>query len=214
LGYDPATKLWANEKLIKNDRKNTFQLPSDIKPGMYVLRTELLALHYSNTQGPQFYPHCFNIQILGDGTVSPPGVKFPGGYKTNDPSLVGNLYDAAGKPLDWSKYVIPGPAKYAGKYDAPTGSPPVVSDKERGVFPPEFEAKYEAFKKKVDNEALTFNDKLNAAQNSLGHDKVKNEGNLQPIFAEHISKQRAFENEIKQLKAEAVKLGVADLDGS
>jgi len=214
MGYDPATKLWANEKLIKNDRNNTFQLPSDIKPGMYVLRTELLALHYSSTQGPQFYPHCFNIEILGSGTATPPGVKFPGGYNARDPSLVSNLYDAAGKPLNWDKYVIPGPPKYAGKYDAPTGPAPVVSEKERGVFPPEFQAKYDVFKKKVDEEGLTFNDKLNAAQNSLGHDKVKSEANLQPIFAEHFSKQRGFEQEIKQLKAEAIKLGVADLNGA
>jgi len=213
MGYDPATKLWANEKLVKNDRKNTFQLPSDIKPGMYTLRTELLALHYSNTQGPQFYPHCFNILINGTGTVTPPGVKFPGGYKANDPSLVGNLYNAAGQPLNWDKYVIPGPKKYAGKYEAPTGEPAVVSEKDRGVFPPEFEAKYEAFKKKFDEEGLTFNDKLNAAQDSLGHGKVKSEANLSPIFAEHFGKQKSFEAEIKQLKAEAVKLGVADQYG-
>lgn len=77
-GYDLKTNLWANEKLIKEDRKNTVQIPSDIKPGTYVLRTELLALHYSSTQGPQFYPHCFNILVEGSGTASPPGVKFPG----------------------------------------------------------------------------------------------------------------------------------------
>jgi len=228
-GYDPKTKLWANEQLIKNDRKNTVQIPSDIKPGMYVLRTELLALHYSNTQGPQFYPHCFNIQILGSGTATPPGVKFPGklfvspsdsfvnvkigGYDAKSPSLVGNLYNAAGQPLNWDKYVIPGPPKYAGKFDAPTGSPPVVSDKDRGVFPAAFQAKYEAFKKKEDDEALAFNDKLNAAQDSLGHGKVKSESNLQPIFAAHFSKQREFEQEIQKLKAEAVKLGVADANG-
>jgi hypothetical protein len=206
-------KLWANEKLIKNDRKNTFQIPSDIKPGMYTLRTELLALHYSSTQGPQFYPHCFNLQISGSGTVTPPGVKFPGAYKANDPSLVGNLFNSAGQPLNWEKYVIPGPRKYAGKYDAPTGLAPVVSEKDRGVFPPEFQAKYEAFKKKEDEEALTFNDKLNAAQDSLGHNKVKSEANLQPIFAEHFGKQRAFEQEIQKLKQEAIKLGIADPNG-
>jgi len=212
-GYNTQTKLWANEQMIKDDRKNTIQLPSDIKPGMYVLRTELLALHYSNTQGPQFYPHCFNIQINGTGTVSPPGVKFPGGYKANDPSLVGNLYNSAGQPLNWDKYVIPGPPKYAGQYGAPTGPAPVVAEKDRGVFPPEFEAKYEAFKKKVDQEALTFNDKLNAAQDPLGHGKVKSEANLQPIFAEHFGKQKGFEQEIQKLKQEAIKLGVADVNG-
>jgi Auxiliary Activity family 9 (formerly GH61) len=187
----------------------TFQLPSDLKPGVYVLRSELIALHYASTQGPQVYPHCFNIFINGTGFATPNGVKFPGGYSPKEPALTTNMYDKAGKPLNWEKYVIPGPQKYAGKYEDPQGPKPVVSDKERGIFPPEFQAKYDALKKKWDNEGLTFGDKLNAAQANLGHDAVKSEANLGSIFAEHFSVQRKFENELAQLKKEAIALGIA-----
>jgi hypothetical protein len=198
-----------NEEMIKNDRKMTFQLPSDLKPGVYVLRSELIALHYASTQGPQVYPHCFNIFINGTGSATPKGVRFPGGYSPREPALTTNLYNRAGKPLNWEKYVIPGPPKYAGKYEAPRGPKPVVSDKDRGIFPPEFQVKYDSLKKRWDQEALTFGDKLNKAQDSLGHNAVKSEANLGPIFMEHFSVQRRFENELAQLKREATKLGIA-----
>jgi hypothetical protein len=208
-GYNPQKKLWINEEIINNDRKMTFQLPSDLKPGMYVLRSELIALHYASTQGPQVYPHCFNIFINGTGTATPKGVRFPGGYSAREPALTTNLYDRAGKPLNWEKYVIPGPPKYAGKYEAPQGPKPIVSDKERGIFPSAFQAKYDALKKRWDAEALTFGDNLNKAQANLGHDAVKSEANLGPIFAKHFSSQRQLESELAQLKREGVNLGVA-----
>jgi len=210
LGWDAKSGKWANEIMQKNDRKISFKLPSDIKPGMYVLRTELLALHYANRAQPQFYPHCFNVFINGTGTATPPGVKFPGAYKISDPSLSTSLFAANGAPTGkWDKWVIPGPPVYKGKYDAPTGPKPVVADKDRGIFPPAFQAKYDAFKLKEDTEALTFNDKLNAAQASLNHNAVKSEANLGPAFAEHFKNQKNMDRELQSLKQEAIKLGVA-----
>jgi hypothetical protein len=47
--------------------------------------------------GPQFYTHCYNIQILGNGTATPEGVTFPGGYKTNDSGVVFRLSNRAGR---------------------------------------------------------------------------------------------------------------------
>jgi cellulase len=85
-----------NEEILDNGRRDTFPLPSDIKPGMYIFRTDLVALHGNfgaaqpkkgTGQGPQFYTHCFNVKVLGDGTATPEGVKFPGGYKREDPGL-------------------------------------------------------------------------------------------------------------------------------
>jgi lytic cellulose monooxygenase (C1-hydroxylating) len=74
-------------------------LPSDIKPGLYILRTELLALHGNRMSsiptafsGPQFYTHCFNVEISGEGNATPQGVQFPGGYKRDDPGVKFNLY--------------------------------------------------------------------------------------------------------------------------
>jgi hypothetical protein len=204
--------MWANEELVKADRKDTFQLPSDIKPGMYVLRTELMSLHYATKSGPQFYTHCFNVDVQGSGSATPAGVNFPGGYPPNDPMLVFKLYTASGGENNWESYKIPGPPKYEGKYEAPTGSAPVVSEKDRGVFPPEFQAKYEAFKKKEDEEGLTFNQKLNNAQIALNHSEpgFQNSMSLMPIFGEHIKNQKGFEKELDELRAEAIKLGIAE----
>jgi hypothetical protein len=210
-GYNAKDKLWANEEVIKTDRKDTFQLPSDIKPGMYVLRTELLSLHYASKSGPQFYPHCFNLEILGSGTETPVGVNFPGGYNKTDPSLIYPLYDKAGKQNNWDKYIIPGPRKYAGNYDSPTGAAPKVSKKDRGVFPKEFQAKYDSFKKRFDEEALSFNKKLNDKQEALQHKEVDfiNSMSLMPVFQEHRQAQTVFNKELVELKKEAVKLGIA-----
>jgi cellulase len=98
LGYDKMRKKWANEDIIADGYKNTIQIPSDIKPGTYILRTDLLSLHGNGRiDGPQFYTHCFNVEVLGDGTVSPPGVTFPGGYKANEPGVIQRLSGNAGE---------------------------------------------------------------------------------------------------------------------
>ena len=210
-GYNAETKLWANEELVASDRKDTFQLPSDIKPGTYVLRTELVSLHYAKRSGPQFYPHCFNIEIRGTDTATPEGVKIPGAYKAKDPYLVFDLYTRSNAENNWEGYVVPGPPKYAGKYDAPTGPAPVVTDVERGVFPAAFQAKYDLFKKKEDDEALQFNQKLNDAQAELNHKKVdfEHESILFPIFNEHIRAQQVLGKELQTLRSEAIQLGIA-----
>ncbi len=99
---------WENEKLIQQGYRDYIQLPSDIKPGRYILRTELVALHsnsYTSVPGlggPQFFTHCFNVDIKGDGTATPPGVKFPGGYKNADPGVKFNLYVSEAA---WNNYV-------------------------------------------------------------------------------------------------------------
>jgi lytic cellulose monooxygenase (C1-hydroxylating) len=66
---------------VRYNHTDTVQIPSDIQSGTYIFRTELLALHgtlaalqYTPAGGPQFYPHCFNVEITGSGTANPPGV--------------------------------------------------------------------------------------------------------------------------------------------
>jgi len=52
--------------------------------------------------GPQFYTHCYNVKITGNGnTVPKTTVKFPGGYKRNDPGVAFKLRDKAA----WDNYV-------------------------------------------------------------------------------------------------------------
>ena len=109
-------ELWANEKLIASGTRNTFQLPSDIKPGLYLLRTELLALHGNmwnregdvepfGGRGPQFYTHCFNLDISGVGNAEPRGVKFPSpaAMKQDDYGVSFNVYNQQKFP--WRTYV-------------------------------------------------------------------------------------------------------------
>lgn len=85
VGYDKMRRLWANEILIEQCLTETFPLLSDIKPGLYIFRNEFLSLHRNGMlDGPQFYTHCFNIEILGNGTVTPECVTFLGGYKKDE----------------------------------------------------------------------------------------------------------------------------------
>lgn len=86
---------WANQIASDNADSYKIQLPSDIAPGTYVLRAELIALHgnhnelrSANLKGEiQFYPYCFNIEIRGSGTATPEGVTFPGAYEKNSTSF-------------------------------------------------------------------------------------------------------------------------------
>ena len=94
-----GVEKWANEDLIEKNTAATFKIPSDIKSGTYVLRTALLALHGNSFSsqptlgsGPQWYTHCFNVEVTGGGNAAPSNtVKFPGGYKREDPGVAFNL---------------------------------------------------------------------------------------------------------------------------
>ena len=97
--YDPKTKEWGTDWLIANKNTSTVTLPSDIKSGMYIVRHEIIALHYAfrdNIQtkisGAQFYPQCINVKVTGSGTATPAGVKFPGAYNWRDPGILDNIY--------------------------------------------------------------------------------------------------------------------------
>jgi hypothetical protein len=106
---------WANQVAADNGNTYSVQLPSDIKSGTYVLRTELLALHgnmanlnTTNLAGPQFYPYCFNVEVINGGSAEPEGVKFPGAYKLSDYGIAFSPYmsykDENGLSVN-SKYV-------------------------------------------------------------------------------------------------------------
>jgi cellulase len=131
LGADGKT--WATDRMVANNGTWTTTIPADIQPGTYVLRHELLALHFATSNsnywyipggriGPQFYVSCYSINVTGPGHVVPEGVTFPGVYKEKDPGLV---FDIFKKPLP--KYNIPGPAVHKTKMMFPPLEPkPVV----------------------------------------------------------------------------------------
>jgi cellulase len=100
--------------VANNGNTHSFQIPSDIKPGTYVMRTELLALHgnalspmkQSLVSGPESYPYCFNIEITGSGTATPDAITFPDGYRKGDVGLSFAPHYGAGSGVEHnSKYV-------------------------------------------------------------------------------------------------------------
>jgi cellulase len=91
--YYPKTYSWGSDQLMKNNMTWKVTIPSDIKPGLYVMRHELIALHFGEKlNGAQFYVNCLNVEVTGDGTAEPEGVKFPGAYKAQDPGILDDIY--------------------------------------------------------------------------------------------------------------------------
>ncbi|TCD66524.1 hypothetical protein EIP91_001300 [Steccherinum ochraceum] len=101
----------------------TATVPKSLKPGAYLIRFELLALHQSNT--PQFYPECANLIITGSGTAYPSSAylaPIPGAWGKNDPGVNIDIYSEAAKSM--TSYPVPGPAVWSGDNSAP---PPPTS---------------------------------------------------------------------------------------
>ncbi|KAJ7246925.1 glycoside hydrolase family 61 protein [Mycena rebaudengoi] len=83
-------------------------LPSNLAPGAYLIRHEIIALHLADTPGgAEFYPSCSQIRVGGSGTGAPKPeelVSLPGAYSDTDPGILVNVFDGAAKP-----YTFPGP---------------------------------------------------------------------------------------------------------
>ncbi|KAI9716573.1 MAG: hypothetical protein M1812_005304 [Candelaria pacifica] len=106
---------WASDQMIANNNTATAIIPSDIAPGNYVLRHEIIALHAANeVNGAQNYPQCINLEITGTGTDNPSGVLGEALYTPNDPGIFINIYQKI------SEYTIPGPPLYSGSTDGST----------------------------------------------------------------------------------------------
>ncbi|CAI4210515.1 unnamed protein product [Parascedosporium putredinis] len=101
-----AAGYYAANKLMDNQDRWVLRIPSNIKPGNYVLRHEIIALHGSNSyDGTQSYPQCFNLEITGSGTDVFPGVPGTELYGDRDPGILINTYNNS--LLD---YPVPGGA--------------------------------------------------------------------------------------------------------
>ena len=98
-GYDATTKKWAVDNLIANKGKFDFTLPSELAPGQYLVRGEVIALHEAdvaytsnNIRGAQFYPGCVQFEVTGSGSATPPtDYDFQKQYTETDPGIVFNL---------------------------------------------------------------------------------------------------------------------------
>jgi cellulase len=106
----PASQKWATDALHKTNNTWTVKIPSSLKAGNYVLRNEIIALHTAGTVGgAQNYPQCFNLKVVGDGSVSlPQGVVATSFYRPETKGIVFNIAANVGA------YVVPGPPLWKG----------------------------------------------------------------------------------------------------
>ncbi|KAF8606702.1 hypothetical protein BDV93DRAFT_488563 [Ceratobasidium sp. AG-I] len=103
------TDYWGTDVMNANCGKVEFTIPSDIAPGNYLIRAEVIALHVAGSVGgAQLYMSCYQINVTGGGSASPATVKFPGAYSATDPGILFNLYGS------YTSYTVPGPAVYTG----------------------------------------------------------------------------------------------------
>eukprot|EP01114_Cavostelium_apophysatum_P018176 TRINITY_DN5568_c0_g1_i1.p1 TRINITY_DN5568_c0_g1~~TRINITY_DN5568_c0_g1_i1.p1 ORF type:complete len:335 (+),score=33.73 TRINITY_DN5568_c0_g1_i1:50-1054(+) len=128
-GYTPSDKKWAApDRLRANQGKVSVTIPSDISPGNYLVRTEIIALHEGYAlHGSQPYVSCAELTITGSGTVNPAGVSFPGAYQENDPGILFSVYQG-------NTYTPPGPPVYVAGGNA--GTPPPSSTPPPGTPSP------------------------------------------------------------------------------
>lgn len=79
--------LQRRDAYVRN--RQDVQIPDDLAPGFYLLRSELLALHEADVsheanpnRGVQIYISCVQLEVIGNGTTPlPTGVSFPGAYE-------------------------------------------------------------------------------------------------------------------------------------
>jgi hypothetical protein len=109
--------------------------------------------------------------------------------------------------------IIPGPPLYRGRFDSPKGPAPVVSEKDRGLFPAEFQVKYDAYKAKLDKHSGSTAKMVNklvpggykgASSASTPSDASK----LQTFYSQHAKDEVQMDKEFQQLKVEARNMGI------
>ncbi|KAK9415190.1 putative Glycosyl hydrolase family 61-domain-containing protein [Seiridium unicorne] len=109
---------WATDQLIANNNSWLVEIPETVKPGFYVLRTEIIALHNSTT-GAQHYPQCLNLEVTGNGTEVPAGILGEQLYNTTQPGLDQGLNITTGV----TSYLVPGPTVIPDAASIPLSDP-------------------------------------------------------------------------------------------
>ncbi|KAJ3576837.1 hypothetical protein NP233_g170 [Leucocoprinus birnbaumii] len=106
-GLEPDGNTWYQAAIMGGAPAN-ITLPSNIAPGNYLIRHELISLQLGmSVGGAEFYPSCSQLTVGGSGTGKPQAselVSFPGAYNDNDPGIyVPNVYNGN------LNYQFPGP---------------------------------------------------------------------------------------------------------
>ncbi|KAK4464101.1 glycosyl hydrolase family 61-domain-containing protein [Cladorrhinum samala] len=120
-GGPPGSGRWATNVLIGQNNSWQVEIPSWVKPGPYVLRNEIIALHFAkDLDGAQNYPLCMNLWV--EAPIAAPTRTFALDehdartfYKPTDPGILFGVNN--GTPL--STYKVPGPTLHAGAKPVP-----------------------------------------------------------------------------------------------
>ncbi|KAG6333452.1 hypothetical protein ID866_5633 [Astraeus odoratus] len=96
LGLDTSS-TWYQADIQAGSPANV-TIPSNIAPGDYLLRSELISLQLAvSVGGAEFYPACIQLNVGGSGTGAPQSsevCEFPGCYSDTDPGI----YDPNASP--------------------------------------------------------------------------------------------------------------------
>ncbi|KAK3368586.1 glycosyl hydrolase family 61-domain-containing protein [Podospora didyma] len=108
----PPPGDWASNHLANNNNSWLVGIPTGLKPGPYVLRHEIIALHFAaELGGAQNYPLCINLWVEAPAPGVPvkpfnlaAGIPATKMYKSTDPGILIDIYKT-----QTTSYVIPGP---------------------------------------------------------------------------------------------------------
>ncbi|KAH9985297.1 glycoside hydrolase family 61 protein J [Russula vinacea] len=105
IGKKSDGSTWYQADVL-NRQPISVTLPTQVAPGDYLVRNEIIALQLAvSLGGAEFYPSCTQIRVGGSKTGTPnQTVLFPGAYSDNDPGIYDpNVYSPG------AAYVFPGP---------------------------------------------------------------------------------------------------------
>jgi len=107
VGRQDGSALWYQQVLYDGGVDNV-TIPSNLAPGNYLVRHEIIALHLATEPGmAEFYPACSQLSVGGSHTGQPNDdelVSLPGAYSDSDPGIYDpNVFDPS------VPYVFPGP---------------------------------------------------------------------------------------------------------
>jgi hypothetical protein len=124
--HSVAMGYWATDLLIERNYTWLVEVPDVIEPGFYIMRHELLALHYAQIpgMGPQHYPQCVTLEVDSSGTARPAGIPVTEFYKPDAPGIDYNIFvDELALP-----YEIPGPALISGAEEVVSQTASKITD--------------------------------------------------------------------------------------
>ena len=123
---------WATDVLIASNNSWQVGIPAGLEPGPYVLRHEIIALHFAGKKdGAQNYPLCVNLWVEG-GTEGAKkfgldGFDARGFYKADDAGVLLNVTAAM------TTYVVPGPTVAVGAAPVPYAQQQLSTSRTEGT---------------------------------------------------------------------------------